>query len=159
MMHWCNGGHGGVWDARPYLLRDYLWLEVQRWLQDEAPVFCAEDRTHCEDLAGELASVTFQPNSNGLLVVEDKDSIRKRLGRSPDLADGLGNTFAPGGYTLPAVNMAAALDLRQRPLAQRAMQPPMRRYPREATADARDQALYETLRQRWGLRDDEDDAY
>jgi hypothetical protein len=58
-------------DARPYLLRDYLWLEVKRWLQDEAPVFCAEDRTHCEDLAGELASVTFQPNSQGLLVIED----------------------------------------------------------------------------------------
>jgi phage terminase large subunit len=81
-------------EARPYLLRDYLWLEMKRWLQEEAPVFCPTDRTDGEDLAGELASVAFRPNSNGLLVIEDKDSIRKRLGRSPDLADGLGCTFA-----------------------------------------------------------------
>jgi phage terminase large subunit len=81
-------------DARAHLLRDHLWLEVKRWLQDDAPVFCAQDRTACEDLAGELASVAFQPNSQGLIVIEDKERMRKRLGHSPDLADGLGCTFA-----------------------------------------------------------------
>lgn len=81
-------------DARPRLLRDYLWLEMARWLREEAPVFCAEDHTACEDLAGELASVGYRLDSNGALVVEDKDSMRKRLGQSSDLADGLGCTFA-----------------------------------------------------------------
>jgi hypothetical protein len=81
-------------DARPRLLRDYLWLAVAQWLREEAPVFCAEDRGACEDLAGELASVGYRIDSHGCLVVEDKDSIRKRLGQSCDLADALGCTFA-----------------------------------------------------------------
>jgi phage terminase large subunit len=82
-------------EARPYRLRDYLWLEMKRWLQHDAPVFCPEDVMHAEDLAGELASVAFRPNSDGLLVIEEKDRMRTRLGHSPDLADALGCTFAP----------------------------------------------------------------
>jgi len=84
-------------EPRARLLRDYLWLEMARWLREEAPVFCAEDRQACEDLAGELASVRYTIDSDGRIVVEDKESLKKpnRLGRSPDLADGLGCTFAP----------------------------------------------------------------
>jgi phage terminase large subunit len=82
-------------DAKPRLLRDYLWLEMAQWLRDEAPVFCAPERESCEDLAGELASVGYSLDSHGQLVVEDKDHMRKRLGQSPDWADGLGCTFAP----------------------------------------------------------------
>jgi phage terminase large subunit len=83
-------------DAKPRLLRDYLWLEVARWLREESPVFCAEDRGACEDLAGELASVGYSVDSHGLLVVEDKDRMRKRLGHSPDIGDSLCCTWAPG---------------------------------------------------------------
>lgn len=82
-------------DAKPRLLRDYLWLEMAQWLREDAPVFCADDRGACEDLAGELASVGYGLDSQGQLQVEDKDHIRKRLGMSCDLADGLGCTFAP----------------------------------------------------------------
>jgi len=82
-------------DAKPRLLRDYLWLEVARWLREEHPVFCADDHGACEDLAGELASVGYGLDSNGCLVVEDKDHMRKRLGMSPDLGDSLCCTFAP----------------------------------------------------------------
>jgi len=82
-------------DAKPRLLRDYLWLEVARWLREEQPVFCADDHGACEDLAGELASVGYGLDSNGCLVVEDKDHMRKRLGMSPDLGDSLCCTFAP----------------------------------------------------------------
>ena len=82
-------------DAKPRLLRDYLWLEMAEWLRSAQPVFCAEDRGACEDLAGELASVGYSLDSYGQLVVEDKDHMRKRLGHSPDLADGLCCTFAP----------------------------------------------------------------
>jgi phage terminase large subunit len=83
-------------EPRPRRLRDYLWLAMARWLRDEAPVFAwttAEERQACEDLAGELASVTYDLDSNGCLVVEDKDRMRERLGHSPDLADALACTF------------------------------------------------------------------
>lgn len=92
-------------DAQARLLRDYLWLEMARWLCDEVPIFCAEDRQACEDLAGELASVRYRLDSDGCLVIEAKEAMKKRLWHSPDIADGLGCTFvptvvAPGIYRL-----------------------------------------------------------
>lgn len=90
-------------EPRPRRLRDYLWLEMARWLREDEPVFCADDREACEDLAGELASVTYKLDSDGCIVVEDKDSMKKRLGVSPDLADGLGCTFAPALREAPLV--------------------------------------------------------
>jgi hypothetical protein len=95
-------------DMQAFRLRDHLWLLVAGWLRDEAPVFCAGDRQACEDLAGELASVAYSLNSNGELVVEDKDSMKKRLGHSPDLGDSLCCTFAPGLMTL---KRAALFDI------------------------------------------------
>ena len=92
-------------DAKPRLLRDYLWLEMARWLRDDQPVFCAEDPGACEDLAGELASVGYGLDSYGQLVVEDKDHMRKRLGHSPDLADALGCTFAPAQRQLGMIEV------------------------------------------------------
>jgi hypothetical protein len=93
-------------EPRPRRLRDYLWLEVARWLRDEQPVFGAPDRQACQDLAGELASVCYGIESNGLLVVEDKDAMRKRLGHSPDLADALCCSFCP-----PLHRQAQTLEL------------------------------------------------
>ena len=83
-------------EPRPRLLRDWLWIEMARWLREDAPVFAwatPAERHGCEDLVGELASVTYDLDSSGRLVVEDKDSMRKRLGHSPDIADALGCTF------------------------------------------------------------------
>jgi hypothetical protein len=80
-------------EPRPRLLRDYLWLATARWLREEAPVFCAEDREANQDLAGELASVRYRLDSDGCLVVESKDAMKQRLGHSPDLADGTIITF------------------------------------------------------------------
>ena len=82
-------------EMQAYRLRDHLWLLTAQWLRDEAPVFCAEDPQANEDLAGELASVAYTLSSDGCLIVEDKDSMRKRLGHSPDLADALCCTFGP----------------------------------------------------------------
>jgi len=84
-------------EPRAKRLRDWLWLAVTTWLRDEHPVFgwkTPEERQACEDLAGELASVTYDLDSTGCIVVEDKESMRKRLGHSPDLADALGCCFA-----------------------------------------------------------------
>jgi len=66
-------------------------------LREEAPVFAwttPEERQACEDLAGELASVCYDLDSTGCIVVEAKDSMRKRLGHSPDLGDALCCSFA-----------------------------------------------------------------
>ena len=82
-------------DAKPRLLRDYLWLEMAAWFGSMRRSFVLPTIGDREDLAGELASVGYGLDSHGHLVVEDKDAMRKRLGHSPDLADALGCTFAP----------------------------------------------------------------
>jgi hypothetical protein len=76
-------------------MRDYVWLECAHWLREDTPVFALAEKQIAEDLAGELCSVKYKPNSRGNLVIEDKDSMKKRLGHSPDLADALCCTFAP----------------------------------------------------------------
>jgi hypothetical protein len=77
-------------DAQGRIMRDYLWIEMARWLREDEPAFLID-----KDLAGELASVKYGIDGKGCLVVEMKDQMRKRLGRSPDLADSLALTFAP----------------------------------------------------------------
>ena len=67
---------------------------IWKWLRMDAPVFAA-DHEACEDLAGELSTVRYGPDSSGLLVIESKDSLKSRGLRSCDLADALGVTFAP----------------------------------------------------------------
>jgi hypothetical protein len=83
-------------EPRPKRLRDYLWLEVAKWLREESPVFAwrtPDERQHAEDLVGELSSVAYALDSHGLIVVESKDEMRKRLGHSPDLGDALCISF------------------------------------------------------------------
>jgi phage terminase large subunit len=79
-------------DAQGKTLRDHLWLQTAAWLRDEAPIFAVE-REHGEDLAGELTSVKYAPDSSGRLIVESKDAMKARHLRSPDLADALTLTF------------------------------------------------------------------
>jgi phage terminase large subunit len=79
-------------DAQGKTLRDQLWVQTAAWLRDESPVFTA-DREHGEDLAGELSSVKYAPDSSGRLVVESKDAMKARGLPSPDLAEALTLTF------------------------------------------------------------------
>jgi hypothetical protein len=92
-------------EMQAHRLRDHLWLRTAQWLRDEQPVFCAADQQASEDLAGELASVEYSLNSNGELVVESKDDMRKRLGHSPDLADSLCCTFGPSSTVLKRMSL------------------------------------------------------
>jgi hypothetical protein len=84
-------------EGQPFKLRDYLWMEVARWVREEEPSFVELDRDIAEDLAGELASVKYRIDSSGRIVVESKDDMKRRGLRSPDLADALGLTFSDGG--------------------------------------------------------------
>ncbi len=70
-------------------LRDELWMSVKDWLATRA-VKLPRDET----LRHELVAPRYSFTSTGKLVVESKDSMRKRRMRSPDLADALCLTFA-----------------------------------------------------------------
>jgi phage terminase large subunit len=73
-------------------LRDELWLTTRDWIGLRA---CKLPRD--ETLKVELSSPTFTFSSAGKYKVESKDMMRKRLKRSPDLADALTLTFAGQG--------------------------------------------------------------
>jgi phage terminase large subunit len=70
-------------------LRDELWMAVKDWLGTRAVKLPRE-----EALRQELVAPRYSFTSSGKLVVESKDSLRKRGMRSPDLADSLCLTFA-----------------------------------------------------------------
>ena len=47
----------------------------------------------CDKLVSELASIEWHVTSTGKIIVEPKEDIKKRLGRSPDYADALALTY------------------------------------------------------------------
>jgi len=70
-------------------LRDELWLAVKDWLATRTVKIPAESA-----LRHELVAPRYGFTSSGKIVVESKDSMKKRGMRSPDLADSLCLTFA-----------------------------------------------------------------
>jgi len=70
-------------------LRDELWMAVRDWLDTKTAKLPKD-----ESLRQELVAPRYTFTSSGKLVVESKDSLRKRGMRSPDLADSLCLTFA-----------------------------------------------------------------
>jgi phage terminase large subunit len=70
-------------------LRDELWLAAKDWLATRSVKLPKDDM-----LRMELVAPRYTFTSSGKLVVESKDSMRKRGQRSPDLADALCLTFA-----------------------------------------------------------------
>ncbi len=73
-------------------LRDELWLSLRDWLNQRA---CRLPKM--EALKVELSTPTFGFLSNGKYKIETKEEMKKRLKRSPDLADALALTFAGQG--------------------------------------------------------------
>lgn len=70
-------------------LRDELWLSVKDWLATRAVKIPKDDT-----LRHELVTPRYNFTSNGKIVVESKDSLKRRGYRSCDLADSLCLTFA-----------------------------------------------------------------
>ena len=70
-------------------LRDELWLSVKDWLNTRS-VSIPND----PQLRQELVAPRYTFSSSGKVIVESKDSLKKRGMRSPDLADSLCLTFA-----------------------------------------------------------------
>lgn len=83
-------------DPRNYNMRAEMWWRMAEWVKGAA---CLPPNP---ELVGELTAPTYT-FKEGKLLLEPKDLIKKRLGKSPDLADALALTFAipdqPGGMT------------------------------------------------------------
>ncbi|MBS0244948.1 MAG: hypothetical protein JSS20_22475, partial [Proteobacteria bacterium] len=85
-------------------LRDEIWFKGREWFA--AKDCCipldlaktAEDQAIIEQMIAELTTVTFDHDDNGMRVVERKKDMKKRLGHSPDLADGFLLTFVGGSF-------------------------------------------------------------
>lgn len=86
-------------------LRDELWFKGGAWFK--AKDCCipadlangnADSQALIEQLIGELTSVTYDFDENGKRVVERKRDMKKRIGHSPDLADGFLLTFEGGSF-------------------------------------------------------------
>ena len=72
-------------------LRTELWFKAKAWFEQRG---CALPKGS-EELCADLVSVKyFPPNSSGKIAIESKDQTKKRLRRSPDLADAFVLTFA-----------------------------------------------------------------
>jgi len=61
-------------------------------------------------LTEELADIHWEVQSNGKILIEPKDDIKQRIGRSPDIADGLVNTFYPERFIHQAASEVTDAD-------------------------------------------------
>ena len=74
--------------------RAELWDEMREWLMSEIPVQIPD----MDELHADLCSLGYRYKSNGQLLIESKDDLRKRGMPSCDLADALMLTFALGQH-------------------------------------------------------------
>lgn len=79
--------HGPANDPRYKNRRVEMWLEMAEWVKRGGCI------PNIPEMVAELTTPTYT-FQNGVFVLEPKDLVKKRLGRSPDLADGLALTFA-----------------------------------------------------------------
>lgn len=76
-------------------LRDQLWWAVRLWLA-AGGALPKDDRRD-----GELTAVRYGFDARGRILVEPKEKLKKRIGRSPDRADALALCVYEGGTALP----------------------------------------------------------
>jgi hypothetical protein len=79
--------HGPAIDPRYKNRRAEMWMLMADWVKRGGSL------PNLPELVGELTAPTYT-FLQGKIQLEDKDMIKKRLGRSPDLADALALTFA-----------------------------------------------------------------
>ena len=86
-------------------LRDDLYWRMREWFE-AMNCYIPEG---CDELIGELSLPLYEYRQNGKIKVESKQDLKKRLQRSPDLADAFMLTFAVNdlkmNYNLPEVNV------------------------------------------------------
>lgn len=76
---------------RYYNKRTEMWGEMGKWIEDDVlPVSIPDD----DMLQTDLETPLYSYDSKGRLVLEKKEDMKKRIGRSPDKGDSLALTFA-----------------------------------------------------------------
>ncbi|MCQ2282365.1 MAG: terminase [Bacteroidales bacterium] len=84
---------GAAMDAERYAnIRTEMYFKCKEWLEAGGAL------PDISELKAELAVVEYDYNSRGKLILEPKEDIKERLGRSPDLADSVVLTFARPVY-------------------------------------------------------------
>ena len=79
--------HGKAINPRYANKRAEMWFELAEWIKRGGAI------PNIPELVPELTAPTYTLNQ-GKIQLEDKDQIKKRIGRSPDLGDALALTFA-----------------------------------------------------------------
>lgn len=74
-------------------MRAYLYWKVREWLDPKNGFNPA--LPECEQLMEEATNTHWKFQSDGRIIIEAKDDIKERIGRSPDWMDSLANTFYP----------------------------------------------------------------
>lgn len=74
-------------DDRYFNMRAEMWMKLADWIKAGGAL------PPIPEMVAELTAPTYA-FKEGKLIIESKDQIKKRLGRSPDLADALALTFA-----------------------------------------------------------------
>jgi len=82
-------------------LRDELWQAVRDWLDTRAVAMPWDDQ-----LRADLCAPRYFYSSDGKLKVESKDQMRARGIQSPDRADALCLSLAPGAMLAAAYGVA-----------------------------------------------------
>ncbi len=102
-------------DERYANKRAEMWFRMTQALKDGMIL------PNIPEIVAELTSPTYTLNKQGRLIVEEKDQIKERLGYSPDIADGLAQTFfwaeMPARMGLPFGQQAGQTEHNRDPYA------------------------------------------
>ncbi|MCM1361750.1 MAG: hypothetical protein NC235_07595 [Clostridiales bacterium] len=74
-------------------MRAYCYWALRDWLNPKNGFGAA--LPPCDKFAEEATATSWKFQSNGAIIIEAKDEIKKRIKRSPDYMDALANTFYP----------------------------------------------------------------
>lgn len=78
-------------------MRAYLYWALRDWLNPKNGFGAA--LPPCDQLMEEATETKWKFLSNGKIIIEPKEDVKKRIKRSPDWMDALANTFYPRGYS------------------------------------------------------------
>jgi len=105
-----------AFDPRYFNMRAYCWMMMAEWVKNGGAL------PNIPELVPELTIPTYTFKS-GKFIIEPKDEIKKRLGRSPNYADALSLTFAAPDMPGQADNILARLGINNRNRAETEFDP------------------------------------
>lgn len=92
-----NGFHDVTGEYSFANMRAYCYWALRDWLNPKNGFGAA--LPPCDKLMEEATETHWKFQSNGNIIIESKDEIKKRIKRSPDYMDALANTFYPRDFS------------------------------------------------------------